>query len=56
LTLFKEDIALRLCHWVLVSQGQRIGPDLWPQRQTAYQLSAPKRREREESTRCKPGE
>ena len=27
-TLFKEDIALRLCRWVLVSQGQRIGPDL----------------------------
>ena len=30
-TLFK-DIALRLCRWVLVSQGQRIGPDLRPQR------------------------
>jgi len=25
-TLFKDDIALRLCRWVLVSQGQRIGP------------------------------
>ena len=34
-TLFKEDIALRLYRWVLVSQGQRIGPDLRPQRQTA---------------------
>ena len=32
-TLFKEDIALRLCRWVLVSQGQRIGPDLRPQRE-----------------------
>ena len=44
-TLFKEDIALRLCRWVLVSQGQRIGPDLWPQRQTA--VNAPKRRKKE---------
>ena len=44
-TLFKEDIALRLCRWVLVRQGQRIGPDLRPQRQTA--LSAPKRRKKE---------
>ena len=32
-TLFKDDIALR--RWVLVSQGQRIGPDLRPQHQTA---------------------
>ena len=38
-TLFKEDIALRLCRWVLVSQGQRTGPDLRPQRQTAVKLS-----------------
>ena len=32
-TLFKEDIALRLCRWVLVSQGQRIGPDLRKRRE-----------------------
>jgi len=39
-TLFQEDIALRLCRWVLISQGQRIGPDLRPQR--------PKRRKKKE--------
>jgi len=53
-TLFKEDIALRLCRWVLVSQGQRTGPDLRPQRQTAVKLSEEKRREekrREEKRR-----
>ena len=44
-TLFKEDIALRLCLWVLVSQGQRIGPDLRPQ------LSAPKRRKKKKKKR-----
>ena len=29
----------------MVSEGQRTGPDLRPQRQTAVKLSAPKRRE-----------
>jgi len=47
-TLFKEDIALRLCRWVLVSQGQRIGPDLRPQRQTALNSCLPRREERRE--------
>ena len=45
-TLFKEDIALRLCRWVLVSQGQRIGPNLRPQRQTAAKRRKKEKKEK----------
>jgi len=33
-TLFKEDMPFAFVVGFLVSQGQRIGPDLRPQRQT----------------------
>ena len=40
-TLFKEDIAFAFVVGFLVSQGQRIGPDLRPQHQ-----AVPRREER----------